>query len=158
MSDEHRHDEAENERRMQQERRHGATGTMTEGHSPAEHDEVANERRMQQERRHGANPEAMHTEPTESQRTSRQMDFWPEMTQYRQRFDEIQAQFIEQPREAVMKAEQLVEEALNKMTTSMRERIQSMHRDAESGDTERLRVTMKSLRDFIESLGARRAA
>lgn len=104
------------------------------------------------------NPETMRTEPIESPRTSRQMDYWPEMTQYRQRFDEIQAQFIEEPREAVKKAEQLVEEAIDKMTNSMRERIRSMHRDAESGDTERMRLTMKSLRDFIESLGGRRAA
>ncbi len=97
-------------------------------------------------------------EPIESQRTSRRIDYWPEMAQFRQRFDEIQAGFIEDPRAAVQKAEKLVDEAIERMTASMRESIRSMHRDAESGDTEKLRLTMRSLRDFIESIGGRRAA
>lgn len=147
MTDERKYDTG-NERRST-DRRHSDASTMTqsepirsESHDPAP----------------PASPQTMRTEPVESQRTSRQMDYWPEMTNYRQRFDAIQAQFIEEPREAVRKAEQLVEEAIDKMTNSMRERIRSMHRDAESGDTEKLRLAMKSLRDFIESLGGRRAA
>lgn len=157
MTDEQRHDETANERRMQHERRHDGSGTMTV--------EPEKERRTQQhERRHGGastgtqNPSAPPaTQPTESQRTSRQMDYWPEMTQYRQKFDEIQAQFIEEPREAVKNAEQLVEQALEKMTSTMRDRIHGMHRDAENADTEKLRLAMKSLRDFMDSLGGRRA-
>lgn len=98
------------------------------------------------------------SEPIESQRTSRTMDQWPEMADYRRRFDEIQSQFIEDPRKAVSNAEKLVQEALDRMTASMRDRIQGMHRDADSGDTEKLRLEMRSLRDFIESLGGRRAA
>lgn len=150
MTDEHRYDTG-NERRSA-DRRHSDRGaTMTEAEPvTTERNAPGSESRM--------NPETVRTEPIESQRTSRQMDFWPEMALYRQRFDEIQARFIEEPREAVRKAEQLVEEAIDKMTNSMRERIRSMHRDAESGDTERLRLAMKSLRDFIESLGGRRAA
>ncbi len=104
------------------------------------------------------NRETVRNEPIESQRTSRTMDQWPEMTDYRRRFDEIQSQFIEDPRQAVGNAEKLVQEALDRMTASMRERIQGMHRDADSGDTEKLRLEMRSLRDFIESLGGRRAA
>ncbi len=98
------------------------------------------------------------SEPIESQRTSRTMDQWPEMADYRRRFDEIQSDFIEDPRKAVGSAEKLVQEALDRMTASMRERIDGMHRDADNGDTEKLRLEMRSLRDFIESLGGRRAA
>ena len=104
------------------------------------------------------NREDVRREPIESQRTSRTMDQWPEMADYRRRFDDIQSQFIEHPRKAVGNAEKLVQEALDRMTASMRERIQGMHRDADSGDTEKLRLEMRSLRDFIESLGGRKAA
>lgn len=103
-------------------------------------------------------PRSPQREPIESHRTSRQMDSWPEMNDFRQRFDQLQADFIEEPREAVRKAEELVEEAMNRMTSTMRDRLQVMRRDAESGDTENLRQAMRSLRDFIESLGVRRAA
>lgn len=160
MTDERRFD-AGSERRMQnQDRRRGDTGTMTQP-DPARStpDDTATSRtNPTYDSPARTSPETMRAEPVESQRTSRQMDYWPEMAQYRQRFDEIQAQFIEEPRQAVQKAEQLVEEAIDKMTNSMREKIRGMHRDAESGDTEKLRVTMRSLRDFIESLGGRRAA
>ena len=105
-----------------------------------------------------ANRGTVRSEPIESQRTSRTMDQWPEMADYRRRFDDIQSEFIEDPRKAVGNAEKLVQEALDRMTASMRERIQGMHRDADSGDTEKLRLEMRSLRDFIESLGGRRAA
>lgn len=160
MTDEHSNDVNRNQRRAD-DRRSNEPGTMThtepvesarpntvtEPVSPEGNDAGS---RM--------SPETMRTEPVESQRTSRQMDYWPEMAQYRQRFEQMQARFIEEPREAVMEAEKLVEEAIDKMTSSMRERIRGMHRDAETGDTERLRLAMKSLRDFIESMGGRRAA
>ncbi len=97
-------------------------------------------------------------EPMQSRPTSRQPDGWPEMSDFRQRFDQLQAEFIEEPREAVRKAEQLVEEAMNRMTSSMHERLQHMRGDAENGDTENLRQAMRSLRDFIDTMGGRRAA
>lgn len=104
------------------------------------------------------NRASVRSEPVESQRVSPAMDQWPELADYRSRFDQIQSQFIEDPRQAVGKAEKLVQEALDRMTASMRERIEGMRRDADNGDTEKLRLEMRSLRDFIESLGGRRAA
>lgn len=141
-----------NEERRMNDRRRGQGATMT----PEVNEPVDSNRR--EESATTTTPQSQSREPVESQRTSRQMEYWPDMTQYRQRFDEIQGEFIEDPRQAVRKAEKLVEEAMERMTSSMRERIQSMHRDAESGDTEKLRMAMKSLRDFVESLGSRRAA
>ncbi len=54
-----------------------------------------------------ANPEVMgRTEPLETDGT-----IWPEMRKFKQRFNDIQSEFIEEPRAAVTKAEQLIEEA-----------------------------------------------
>ncbi|HYM97737.1 MAG TPA: hypothetical protein VET26_10565 [Candidatus Sulfotelmatobacter sp.] len=88
-----------------------------------------------------------------------QTSFWPEMDQYRHRFDEIQAEFVEEPRAAVEKAEKLIEEAVQKITGSIHEHLQRIHGDiAKESDTERLRLAMRSYRDFIDSFGGRRAA
>ena len=88
-----------------------------------------------------------------------QTSFWPEMDQYRHRFDEIQAEFVEEPRAAVEKAEKLIEEAVQKMTGSIHEHLQRIHGDiAQESDTERLRLAMRSYRDFIDSFGGRQAA
>ena len=82
---------------------------------------------------------------------------WPGMGEYRQRFEALQAEFIEQPREAVEKAETLIEEAVDRMMTSLRERVRSVHSGiGDGGDTERLRLAMRSYRDLIESMGGRR--
>ncbi len=109
---------------------------------------------------YGTSRDTVPQEPVESHRTARTttMGLWPEMNDYQQRFDDIQSQFIEDPRGAVNNAEKLVEDAIQRMTTTMRERMQGMHHDAANGDTEKLRVEMKALRDFITSLGERRAA
>lgn len=84
---------------------------------------------------------------------------WPEMDQYLRRFDEIQVEFIEEPRSAVDRAETLVEEAVNRMMGTFRERLRRIHDETEGGsDTERLRVAMMHYREFIDSLGDHRAA
>jgi len=89
-----------------------------------------------------------------------QMDMWPDMDDFRQRFEQIQSEFIDDPKSAVKKAEHLIEEAVERITKTMRERMQAMHRDVDEkdGDTEQLRLTMRSYRMFIESMGSRRAA
>lgn len=157
MTDERTYD-PNNDQRRSVDRRRSAGGTMTE---PVTDDRTSGGATgteagaMERERLRSGERE----QPIESQRTSRQgqVDVWPEMSDYRRRFEEIQSRFIEEPREAVREAEKLVEEAIDRMSTSMRGRIGAMHRDAESGDTEKLRVAMKGLRDFIESMGGRRA-
>ena len=77
----------------------------------------------------------------------------------RQRLADIQAEFIEEPRAAVQKAERLIEEAVDHMAKSMHEHVKRMHGDMENNaDTERLRLVMRSYRDFIDSLDSRRTA
>ncbi len=89
-----------------------------------------------------------------------QHDFWPEMSDYRRRFDEIQNQFIEEPRQAVQHAESLVEEVLDRMMKDFRSHLQGIHAHSEGdeADTEHLRRAMLGYRDFVNSLDNRRAA
>jgi len=89
-----------------------------------------------------------------------QMEIWPDMSSFHSRFEEIQSEFIEDPKAAVSKAEKLVEEAIDQMAKLMHERMHSMHRDIEGkdGDTETLRQTMRGYRMWIESVGHRHAA
>ena len=104
------------------------------------------------------NPEVMgRKEPLPVETRSSEM--WPDMTDYQTRFDAIQSDFIEDPKSALHKAEKLIEEAVDSFTRSMREHMKSKHGDTDGhGDTEHLRLQMREYRDFIRSLGGRRAA
>ncbi len=94
-----------------------------------------------------------------TERQMKQIDFWPEMGDFKRRLEEIQSEFIEEPRAAVKKAERLVEEAVDHMARSMREHVKGMHGDVEgNGDTEKLRLMMRSYRALIESMDRRQAA
>ncbi len=84
-----------------------------------------------------------------------QVDIWPEISDLRQRFDEIQSEFIERPRDAVKKAERVVDEAIDRVTRTMRDRSRSIHSDTEgTRDTEQLRLALQRYRAFIDSLGS----
>ena len=83
----------------------------------------------------------------------------PEMSQFRQRFEELQAEFIQEPRTAVQKAETLVDEAIKRMMVTLQERLRRIHGETDgTTDTEQLRITMMRYREFMDSLGDRRAA
>jgi hypothetical protein len=87
------------------------------------------------------------------------MDFWPEMQNYKHRMVDIQSEFIEEPRAAVEKAEQLVEEAVDYMAKAMHEHVQRMHKDVEGdADTEKLRLMMRNFSHFFERLDLGHAA
>ena len=85
---------------------------------------------------------------------------WPEMGTYRRRFEELQSQFIEEPKETVKKAESLVEEAVEKMVSSLHDRVNHIHSELGDGtdDTERLRMAMRRYRQLIDSFAENRAA
>jgi len=85
---------------------------------------------------------------------------WPEMASYRRRFEELQSQFIEEPKETVKKAESLVEEAVERMVSSLHDRVNHIHKELGDGtdDTERLRMAMRRYRQLIDSFAENRAA
>ena len=97
--------------------------------------------------------------PGEVRATNGGMDMWPDMSGFHGRFDQIQSEFIEDPKSAVKNAEKLMEEMLDHITRSMRERMKTMHRDTEgNSDTEQLRQTMRGYKEFVYSFGHRREA
>src|SRR2546427_1301900 len=98
-------------------------------------------------------------QPDRSMRQSDgQLNFWPEMGEYRRRLADIQSEFIEEPRAAVKKAERLIEEAVDLMAKSVREHVKRMQGDVEgNADTEKLRLVMRSYREFIDSLDSPRS-
>jgi hypothetical protein len=125
---------------------------------PADHEPVReNPEVMGRTEPRTTEPQTMEPRTTESQKRPEQM--WPDMTEFQLRFQEIQSDFIDDPRSAIQKAERLMQEAIDRMAKSMQERVRAMHRDTDGKeDTEQLRVTMRLYREFIQSLGGSRAA
>jgi hypothetical protein len=95
-----------------------------------------------------AETERVQTERVQTERG----EGWPDMTGFHQRFQEIQSDFIDDPKAAVKKAERLIQEAMDHMA-------KSMHRDVDGkdGDTESLRLTLRRYRMWIESFGKGRS-
>ena len=87
-------------------------------------------------------------------------DLWSGMGTYRERFDQLQMDFIEHPKETVSKAEQLASEAVERMVNTLHDRLNRIHAELGdgSGDTERMRVAMSEYRQFVNSLTTPRAA
>lgn len=102
-----------------------------------------------------SNPEVMGRSEPQTMTAPRHDERWSGMNDVQLRFEQLQSEFIDDPKSAVKKTEQLMEDMLNKL----RERMQNIHRDIEKGDdTERLRLAMRSYRDMIDSFGGRRPA
>jgi hypothetical protein len=99
------------------------------------------------------NPEVMGRSEPQTVTTQHQTETWSEMSDMRMRFDQLQSEFIDDPKAAVKKAEKLIDDMFNKM----RDRIHSIHGDIEkSDDTEHLRLAMRSYRDMIDAFGGTR--
>lgn len=100
-----------------------------------------------------SNPEVMGRSEPQAMTESRQREMSPEMSNVRMRFDQLQSEFIDDPKGAVKKARQLMDEMFEKM----QERLRRTHKDAENtDDTEKLRLAMKSYRDMLDPSGGRR--
>src|ERR1051326_7848201 len=85
---------------------------------------------------------------------------WSGMDDYKQRFEQLQVQFIEEPKETVKKAEALVEEAVERVISSMHDRVNGIHSELgdDTDDTERLRVPIRRDRERMDSFANMRAA
>jgi hypothetical protein len=68
----------------------------------------------------------------------------------RERWREVQAGFVDDPRESVRKADELASQALTALGESLRERWQSLEGDGP--DTERLRLALRRYRDFLDHM------
>ncbi|WP_214411248.1 hypothetical protein [Sphaerisporangium fuscum] len=70
---------------------------------------------------------------------------------FRQRWREIQAGFVDDPQDAVRQADQLVEEAVTAIA-SRREALAGRWKDADRNDTEQLRLALRDYRSLLEDL------
>jgi hypothetical protein len=95
-------------------------------------------------------------EPTEpATEAMNEPEFSSELTKFRETFEEIQAEFIGEPRAAVEKAETLIDGLMN----ALHNQLQRIHSNVKTEtDTEQLRVAMLSYRELFGSLGGRRAS
>jgi hypothetical protein len=97
--------------------------------------------------------------PAMAQEGAKTADLWPDTTDLHQRFAALQSEFIDDPKGAVTRAEALVHDAVERLTRSMHERMETMHHGLEStNDTEQLRQTMRGYRDLVVWMETRRAA
>ena len=69
---------------------------------------------------------------------------------FRDRWRDVQLRFVDDPKAAVGEAESLVEEAIEALSTALREQRTRLGTWQESGDTEQLRVAVRGYRDFLD--------
>ncbi|MDT5130621.1 MAG: hypothetical protein QOH54_6265 [Mycobacterium sp.] len=94
------------------------------------------------------------TEPTESS-TERELFADDELAGMRARWDNVQAGFVDDPRECVQKADSLVSDVVERLTTGFtqaRSRLEEQWARGEEASTEDLRVALKRYREFFERL------
>ncbi|MFC4585686.1 hypothetical protein [Sphaerisporangium corydalis] len=70
---------------------------------------------------------------------------------YQQRWREVQAGFVDDPRDAVEQADQLVEEAVTALTTR-RQALVDRWKNSDHGDTEQLRLALRDYRSLLQEL------
>jgi len=78
-----------------------------------------------------------------------------ELTDMRARWVEVQSAFVDDPRDCVQKADGLVAEVIDKLTTGFaeaRSRLEEQWAWGEEASTEDLRVALKRYREFFERL------
>jgi hypothetical protein len=114
----------------------GATGSSTVGTSPS--------------------AEGTHSSTEATESSSRQSLFdEDELSVLRSRWDEVQAGFVDDPRECVQKADGLVSDVVDRLTTGFseaRSRLDEQWARGEEGSTEDLRIALKRYREFFQRL------
>ncbi|MEO3814086.1 hypothetical protein ABGB17_34245 [Sphaerisporangium sp. B11E5] len=70
---------------------------------------------------------------------------------FRQRWREVQASFVDDPRDAVRQADELVDEVFSHVVKRKQD-LTDRWKDSDQGDTERLRVTLREYRSLLDEL------
>jgi hypothetical protein len=97
----------------------------------------------------------METEPSSEPSTERSLLSNNDLSGLRSRWDDVQAAFVDNPKECVQKADTLVAEVVDQLTTGfsdVRSRLEAQWARGESASTEDLRVALKRYRDFFQRL------
>jgi hypothetical protein len=97
-----------------------------------------------------------HAAPVDTAESSDQMLFADsELTGMRSRWVEVQSAFVDDPRDCVQKADSLVADVVDKLTTSFsgaRAHLEEQWSRGEEVSTEDLRIALKRYREFFERL------
>ncbi|MFC9555874.1 hypothetical protein ACFTWF_34200 [Rhodococcus sp. NPDC056960] len=78
-----------------------------------------------------------------------------ELSVLRLRWDEVQSSFVDDPRQCVQKADGLVQDVVDRLTTGFseaRSRLEEQWARGEEGSTEDLRLALKRYREFFQRL------
>ena len=97
----------------------------------------------------------METGPSSEPSTARSLFADNDLSGLRSRWDDVQAAFVDNPKECVQKADTLVAEVVEQLTTGFSEartRLEAQWARGESVSTEDLRIALKRYRDFFERL------
>jgi hypothetical protein len=106
----------------------------------------------------GIEPSTGETQPTETGTESSTDDSLfarDDLSGLRSRWDDVQAAFVDDPKECVQKADALVSEVVEQLTTGFseaRSRLEAQWDRGEEASTEVLRVTLKRYREFFQRL------
>jgi hypothetical protein len=97
----------------------------------------------------------METEPSSEPSTDRSLLADNDLSGLRSRWDDVQAAFVDNPKECVQKADTLVAEVVEQLTTGFseaRSRLEAQWARGETASTEDLRVALKRYREFFQRL------
>ena len=100
-------------------------------------------------------PSKMETEPSSAPPTSPSLFADKDLSGLRSRWDNVQAAFVDNPEECVQKADTLVAEVVDQLTTGFsdtRSRLEAQWAQGEKVSTEDLRIALKRYRDFFQRL------
>jgi len=100
-------------------------------------------------------PSQMETGPSSEPSTARSLFADNDLSGLRSRWDDVQAAFVDNPKECVQKADTLVAEVVEQLTTGFseaRSRLEAQWARGESVSTEDLRIALTRYRDFFQRL------
>jgi hypothetical protein len=100
-------------------------------------------------------PPQMESETSSEPSTERSLLGDNDLSGLRSRWDDVQAAFVDNPKECVQKADTLVAEVVEQLTAGFseaRSRLEGQWARGESASTEDLRVALKRYRDFFQRL------
>ena len=105
----------------------------------------------------GHETKAEEAERNETERAGEDQKLFPddELQSFRSRWDEVQGRFVDEPRESVQKADDLVSDLVDRLTSGFSETrsgLENQWNKGEDASTEDLRVALMRYRAFFQRL------
>lgn len=100
-------------------------------------------------------PSELSAEPSAEPSTAKSLFADNDLSGLRSRWDDVQAAFVDDPKECVQKADALVAKVVEQLTAGFseaRSRLEAQWARGEEASTEDLRLALKRYRDFFERL------